>query len=168
MNEDELNFKEKWFEMQKERTMIYHEGALRESTAQFNAVIEYSKIAINGAFLLNGMAGVAIIYNMDRIGKQAIKLLENCAWGALAAIICAGISYIAQRRYAAISGENMRNWLDYYLRAVLAIMADSTAETPPHPKSFISANIISVVACIVWVVSLTFFFYAASYAFSLL
>lgn len=160
--------KEKWFDLHKERTIVYHEAAQQQSIAQFNSIVEYSKIAINGAFLLNGMAGIAVLYNIARLGDIAITLLQYFSWGAALAVLCAGISYVTQRRYSSISGNYSGKFLDYYLLAVLDVFSERKPKAAPERPNYTSAHVLSALACVAWAASLSFFFYAGHCAFSVL
>lgn len=165
---EKAKLKEKWFEMYKERTIVYHEAAQQQSISQFNSIIEYSKIAINGVFLLNGMAGIAVLYNIARLGDIAIVLLQYFSWGAALAVLCAGLSYITQRCYSFISNNYSGKFLDYYLLAVLDVFNERKPKAAPEQPNFALGHILSVLACATWVASLSFFFYAGHCAFSVL
>ena len=57
------------------------------------ATIEYSKMSLRGAFILNGAAVVAIVSSSaEHLYPSAILF----AWGALAAVVATGLSYISQ------------------------------------------------------------------------
>lgn len=165
-NENGFDYKKAWADIHKERALALVESARQANIEHFKAIIEYSKMAINGAFLLNGMAGIAIVYNMDKLGKSGSTTLLYCALGAVFAILCSGISYIAQRAYSQTESNNSASHISYYFSAVLDIMAkEATDQRPPEQSKPIYGHILSVFACLAWGASVVFFSMAVYFAF---
>ena len=165
-DESRFDYKKAWADIHTDRTLALADSARQANIEHFKAILEYSKIAINGAFLLNGMAGIAIVYNMDKLGNVGFKTLIYCALGAAFAILCSGISYIGQRLYAHTESKNSANHVSYYFDAVLEIMNKGiTSLQPPKQDKPIYGHILSLFACLVWVASVAFFLMAVYFAF---
>ena len=59
------------------------------------SMVDYSKLAINGAFLLNGAGAVAILTAKE---KMLYPVALWFAFGAGLAVLCAGLSYLVQNK----------------------------------------------------------------------
>lgn len=170
MAEDErFDYKTALFDLSREHGTALLGAAQQENLSQFKAVIEYSKIAINGAFLLNGMAGVAILYNIKLLDVRGYTALKYCALGAVCAVLCAGLSYVAQRVYARVSLDNNDLRLTYFFGVMSGFICKADVnKTPPELKKPILGHVISVIACIFWGVSVLLFLIAAYSTLSIL
>ena len=76
--------------------LIQHEERCRNFTESNKATIEFSKIALRGAFVLNGAAAVAVLYSQKIALADALSMASYFALGALLAAIGSGVTYLAQ------------------------------------------------------------------------
>jgi hypothetical protein len=158
---ESIDYKKAWIDLHKESGHISLESAHQINIAHFKAIIDYSKIAINGSFLLNGMAGVAILYNIKSLSVKGYTSLLFCAFGAVFAILCAGISYAAQRAYATTSMKNNELSTIYFLGIMSDIMIKGESKrNPPEFNKPTLGNILSFLACFAWIISVGSFFFA--------
>lgn len=166
---ESIDHKKAWLDLCKENLHIFIESAHQESIAHFKAILDYSKIAINGAFLLNGMAGVAILYNIKSIGLKGYRPLFFCSVGAVLAILCAGVSYIAQKSYAKTAMDNNK-LIEIFLFNFVSgiIIKDESKRSLPELMEYTAGNRWSYLACGVWILSVVFFIIASYLAFSTL
>ena len=58
--DNSFNYKKSWIDLHKGRGLALLETSKESSIAHFNAIVGYSKIAINGALLLNGTVCVQL------------------------------------------------------------------------------------------------------------
>lgn len=148
-----------WAELQKGTIAQLENAAIQSDFAHFTAIIGFAKIAIHSALLLNGMAGIAVMYNLDRLGNStAIPVLFLCAIGASCATLCAGLSYITQSIYATKESKRRTEHLEYYKQAVIDIYASGETElaaSKNETKNF--GHALRVSACVAWVFSLACF-----------
>lgn len=91
-----------------------------------DALIEYSKTAIRGAFILNGAAAVALLAFVAELLSNKPYLISYAYWslfllccGALCAVISSGFSYLAQeaiqKRFSfQLSGILFQYFISYY------------------------------------------------------
>lgn len=167
--DNSFNYKKSWIDLHKGRGLALLETSKESSIAHFNAIVGYSKIAINGALLLNGTAGIAILYNVKQLPKEIHTSLCLCAIGAVFAVLCAGLSYITQRVYAKIELDNIQSQIQYFFAAVLDIMkSDKINTTPPKLKKSSFGHILSAFACLTWIASVSSFSYAVYIVFPML
>lgn len=167
--DNDFDYKKALYDFLREHGNALLESAQQESLSQFKAVLDYSRIAINGAFLLNGMAGIAILYNIKLMGDKGYIPILCCALGAFFAVLCAGMSYLTQRFYAGVSLKNNELKIEFFF----GIMSDfigkiKTDRKPPELIRPVWGDRISVVACIVWSISVVLFLFAAYFALSTL
>jgi hypothetical protein len=76
-----------------EYALKQHEARCNSYRDSNKATIEFSKMALRGAFILNGSAAVAIIYSNT---LQFYASLELFAIGALSTVIASGATYVVQ------------------------------------------------------------------------
>ena len=65
--------------------------------AHIQATTAFSQAAIRGLFILNGGTAIAAL-SSDRLQPEAMmQILRLAAWGAVLAVACSGVGYLAQR-----------------------------------------------------------------------
>lgn len=149
-----FDYKKAWLDLHQENVMAISKAAYNIRLAHFSAIIDYSKIAINGAFLLNGMAGIAIFSHLEKLGSTGIGSLMGCAWGAILAVLCGGVSYLAQRAYSAAFDRNVNEEISFYFNSIQRVMKeDMSLADKPKIKSAILGNALSCSACLFWCAS---------------
>jgi len=124
-------YRKEWIENQKRLIETMENNTHSLSCEMHRSTIEYSKIAINGAFLLNGAAGIAILYNFNKINNPE-SLIILCAFGAICAILCAGVSYIAQRVYHRHLDNKSKICIEYNYKCLFDIVTGKNIS--PHPQ----------------------------------
>lgn len=60
------------------------------------AVSGYGLAAIRGIFVLNGSAAVAVLTKQSTITPEGKYIVWLCATGAMLAVLCSGVSFVAQ------------------------------------------------------------------------
>ncbi|ATD81126.1 MULTISPECIES: hypothetical protein [Desulfovibrio] len=149
-----FDYKKAWIDLHQENIMTMSKAAHSTRIAHFSAIIDYSKIAINGAFLLNGMAGIAIFSHLEKLGSTGIDSLMGCAWGAIFAVVCGGISYLAQRAYSSVFDKNVNKEIKFYFDSLQQVMRHDVAkEQRPTLDTAKLGNFLSVAACAFWCAS---------------
>lgn len=165
--ETPLDIKEKWLNTYQNLIDAYvatHHSLVSE---HMRAIFEYSRIAINCSFLLNGGAAVAILYNSssEQISHNIGMLLGYCAIGAILSALCAGISYIGQRVYFQHDSRYYINLIHAMFNKKLKAIENMDANVDvPYTQPWI-AHILSFIACITFLLSLASFYRALSGAF---
>lgn len=150
-----FDYKTAWLDLHKENALAISNAAYSTQRAHFSAIIDYSKIAINGAFLLNGMAGIAIFSNLEKLGNAGLGSLMGCAWGAVLAVVCSGVSYLGQRAYASVFDENIKNTISFYFNSIHKVMSENVSlEGKPETRTATLGNFLSFVACTSWCASI--------------
>lgn len=161
MNDNsDLNGRRAWFDIQLQNGISLLENRTTIQAASFKATIDYSKAAIRGAFILNGSAAVAILYNLDKI-KDWKCLVIWCAAGALFSVLCAGFSYIAQGQYLRSDLNNYNREITNYFSMLNAAIRNERISCPQTTwTTSIYATLFSFIAIIFWIISLFCFGYA--------
>jgi len=77
-------------------TLIQHEENCRNYTESQKATVEFSKMALRGAFALNGMAAIAVLYSPKIAAPYTVLMAGYFATGALLAAIASGSTYLSQ------------------------------------------------------------------------
>lgn len=161
------DIKEKWLNTYQALIDAYATNHRSLVSEHMRAIFEYSKIAINCSFLLNGGAAVAILYNSssEQISHKVGFLLGYCAIGAILSALCAGVSYLGQRVY--FQHDNR-----YYINLIHAMFnkkfnaienKDVKIDVPyKHPWK---GHVLSFIACVAFLLSLISFYCALSGAF---
>lgn len=127
----------------------------------FRATFEYSKIAINGAFLLNGGAAVAILYNAEHLQDKWKQLIVYCAAGAILSMLCAASSYFAQRLYCDCDQRNARLQIDYMFSHKFKIISQTVPDIKKiKPQKAYLAHFMSFISYLIFTLSLTSFCFA--------
>ena len=154
------DFRTCWLELHKGKVEHIFNSYRESCTALFNAFIDYSKIAINGVFLLNGAAGIAILYNLKTLGEAGTDALKICACGALLAVLCAGFAYITQRIYTNICVQKYGAEIDYFYKCLLDVLAYNEIRAKhPDKKGFFLAHAFLCITCLLWICSCSCFGY---------
>ena len=125
--------------------LVIKEG-LQTSNAHMASVISFALAAIRGAFLLNGSAAVAVLAKQESITPFGMVIIKYGAFGAGLAVLCAGLSYVAQTCYHKHLGDSLGEML-FFL----------TPDKPAPPSS----------NAILWVGGIFHFFAAATFIGSL-
>lgn len=159
--DDNFDYKTAWLDLHKENALAISNAAYSTQRAHFSAIIDYSKIAINGAFLLNGMAGIAVFSNLEKLGSAGLGALMGCAWGAVFAVVCAGVSYLGQRAYSSVFDENIKREISFYFSSIQKVMRDNASlEGRPEAQTATLGNCLSFIACATWCASIGCFLWA--------
>lgn len=120
------------------------------------AILEFSKIAINCSFLLNGGAAVAILYNSkaDVISQNLGILLWLCAVGAILSALCAGVSYVAQRFYFHYDVEKNSEIIFMMIKKTFNTICDINEQFELKVKTPKWVDWISYLSCALFLASL--------------
>lgn len=162
MDQDNKWEKESLIDWNKKRGLALFEISKAISLSQFNAILEFSKIAIRGAFLLNGAAGIAILYNIRQLPKEFHTSLWMCGAGAILAIACAGFAYLAQYLYAKTDADNINAQLSNLTKFIDSIIiAEPVNISQPPLKKSTCGIFLHTCAVVAWVASISFFSAAA-------
>jgi hypothetical protein len=124
----------------------------RVMDSHLKAITSFALSAIRGTFLLNGAASVTALSIGEFSDTAVVHIVTVGAWGAVCAVICAGLSYMAQR---------------IYMDADLYLCNESFAKTLGRPISaprklqgYRMANFISGLACLAFFASVSIFIYS--------
>jgi hypothetical protein len=79
------------------------EQAIAANQSNTSVIKEYASQAIRGAFVLNGSAAIAVLAKQGSLNQSGGEIIWYCAAGALCAVLCAGVSYLAQTIYSVCS-----------------------------------------------------------------
>ena len=71
------------------------EQAIASSQSNTSVIKEYASYAIRGVFVLNGSAAIAVLAKQGALNQSGGEIIWHCAVGALCAVLCAGVSYLA-------------------------------------------------------------------------
>lgn len=87
---------------------------------EYKGLFDFAAAAIRGAFILNGSAAVAILYNFRHLfASDATSGLLYVAIGASLAVLCSGIICLAQRVYFSADNLHFRKSVDYYDKLIM-------------------------------------------------
>jgi len=146
----------------------YHDIILIYCTA----AVDFAKIAINSILILNGAAGVAVLYNLKSFGENGFELLRSYALGALLAIVCAGMSFVTQIIEATVYMQNpavldghLKN-IDFVSRHIFSLRYLKRVmkkKSSKKKRSFKLGIVLMSIVCIIWVWSVVCF-YSATYS----
>lgn len=159
-----------WLDLHKEKGIHLLDGAVQECLAQFSAVITFSKMAINGAIILNGSSAIAILYNFEKLnGNVNIYSLLLCSIGAALAVLSSGLSYITQSYYSNIVLKNAKEYISYYYKYIDFICNGMDIKfTPPNQDKANWGHVLNVIAALVWLASICCFAFANIIVFNFL
>ncbi|MDL2272683.1 hypothetical protein LJC23_06610 [Desulfovibrio sp. OttesenSCG-928-I05] len=79
---------------------LHLESFDKTASMHLAAVTVFAAAAIRGVFFLNGAAAIAAL-TANIQPETKLYIVKNGSWGAICAVICAGVSYLAQRVYMA-------------------------------------------------------------------
>lgn len=169
MESQKEKFKKLWIDTQIDRAKGQMQANFALESASLSATIDLGKSAVHGAFLLNGSAAVAILYNAHRLGEQWISLLQICALGALLAVSAAGLSYICQRLYTIGLCATNNDMIKHHFNCIYDVISYGEIRTQIVFKKnyyYLFGHIFSVLACILVVLSLICFAYLLFFSLS--
>ena len=127
----------------------------------FKSSIDYGKQALNGLFLLNGAAAVAVVYNKDALEKCWVSLISWCIAGVVLSVACSSISYFAQRCYFTAYIKNSRQQMDAFIqKAVDLYFVGSSKIEMPQWKESVPGRILTFITIIIAAASFCCFAYA--------
>lgn len=160
---NEINDKESWLATYQSIIQSSIDSHNCIATESFKGIIEYSKIAINGAFILNGSAAIAILYNTKSLEGRWEILVMSCAIGAVLAVSSAAVSYLAQRYYFINDKINaMREINSFFEKKFNTICNINVPYKAPEYKKPRFADILSGIAFFLWGSSIFSFAYATT------
>lgn len=170
MEENEkLKIKESLIDLNKKRGLALLDISKEFSITHFNALIGFIKIAIKDAFLLNGTAGIAILYNIRQLPREINISLCMCAIGAILAVICSGVTYIAYYIYFKCDMKNLAAITNFQFKILIDMMKSKVTHTqPPQRKKDVWGDIFMAFVGLLWLASIFLFFYAAYRAYPLI
>ncbi|KAF5089815.1 hypothetical protein DSECCO2_25910 [anaerobic digester metagenome] len=131
------------------------------SAELFKSIIDYGKQTLNGLFLLNGAAAVAVIYNKTQIEKCWIPLLTWCVAGVVMAVACSALSYFAQRCYFISHLNNSRIQTDVFVKKTMELYLTGAIKTEvPKWKESKLGQILTCITVLIAMLSFCCFLYA--------
>lgn len=68
-------------ELKKDYTLQQHEGRVQAALDSNKGMIEFSKMSLRGATILNGTAAVAIIYQTGMVVFRCVMVWWRCFFG---------------------------------------------------------------------------------------
>lgn len=152
-------FRDRWIDLHQEKGMHILDAHKENVTSNLNTSVVYAKLAINGAFLLNGATGIAIVYNLKTLGELGIFSLGLCALGALLAVLSSGIAHIAQVKFANVDTINSDIQIEYYFGCLCDVMSYNGIKTQKRsPKKYTTAHVLRYFALSLWFASCACFF----------
>lgn len=165
--ETPLEIKEKWLETYQKLIDAYVEGHKTLVSEHMRAIFEYSKIAINCSFFLNGGSAVAILYNSNAaaISQKLGILLGYCAFGAMLSALCAGTSYLTQRLYFYYDASKSLEIIQVMFNKKFNLIQNEDQSFELKIKTPKWVHGLSLLSCVLFLSSLASFYYALSQAF---
>lgn len=122
------------------------------SKLHHESIMLFARLAINGALLLNGSAAVAVLARQPKLSELGYLVVEQGAYGAFAAVLCAGFSYFAQICYQRFTDKIFRLQVE---GAANGVPGRVTTDKGPRLGYFFHA-----LAIIAFIMSLSIFFRA--------
>lgn len=122
-----------------------------------SAISAYGIAAIRGVFVLNGSAAVAVLAKQQNLSAEGKAIIWLCALGAVLAVICAGLSFIAQ-------WYSKENFLNITAQQIFACQRSGTSWTFMNPPNSIHERVVlgfSIIAFCGSIFSFSFALYQA-------
>ena len=167
--EQKLDDRESWIDWNKKRGFALLEISKEISISQFNAILGYSKIAIRGVFILNGAAGIAILYNIRQLPQEIHTSLCMCGVGAILAVLCSGFTYVTQYLYGKTDAYNINVQLSRLMTFIETTIVSGARDIPqPKFKKPFLGYVFHFCAVAAWAASLSLFCIAAYRAYPLI
>lgn len=158
---EEQQARERVLEINKMIAEHFSENQKAIGAELYKSIIKYGKQSLNGLFLLNGSASVAIMYNKAAIGSCWVTLLSLCVAGASLAVACSAISYFAQRLFYLRHIENSKKQLDVIIaKTVETYFTGSTKIENPKVEESRFGNFLTCVTIVIATASFGCFVYA--------
>lgn len=158
---EEQQARERVLEINKMIAEHFSENQKAIGSELYKSIIEYGKQSLNGLFLLNGSASVAIMYNKTAIGSCWVTLLSLCVVGSSLAVVCSAISYFAQRLFYLRHIKNSRKQIDVIIAKTVEtyFTGSSQIENPKLEESRLG-NALTCVTIAIAATSFGCFIYA--------
>ena len=129
---EEQQARERILELNKMIAEHFSENQKAIGAELYKSIIEYGKQSLNGLYLLNGSAAVAIMYNKAAIGSCWATLLLLCVLGASLAVVCSALSYFAQRLFYLNHIENSGKQIDVIIARTVETYFTGSSKIENH------------------------------------
>ena len=107
-----MNYRDYYFN----NRQYLHDVFVKTDITMLGTVIDFAKMTIRGAFLLNGAAAIAalgmfteVLLKYPSLGQEFYLVIAYLGLGAFFASLSCGMAYFTQKKYQAANGEHMQS-----------------------------------------------------------